>query len=292
MKSSRSNAPRASRSDGARVTFDTHTLRRPPEPEPDVKPKRPWLKPALGLAVLCGAIFWLGGFASPVAESLRDGLEQRLAAAGFLYTVLDVRGAGRTSALDIEDRLGAPAGSLIFDIDPAKARAEVEALDWVRHAAVMRLLPNRIVVVVEERRPVAMWRAKDGAPAQLVDDGGAVIAGADAASYRGLPMVVGEGAAQAAPELAAALVDFPNVRRLAARFERVGARRWDVRLRSGGVIKLPQAPTAAAFARFTALQQDSPLLRQPLAVIDLRTRDLVLRDPRATARPGVFERDA
>ncbi len=283
----------ARRAGGHRVAdIGAHTLRRPPPPPPVEKPKRAWLKPTALLTALAVTIFWIGGFAGPVAEGARDLLETRLAAAGFIYSVLDVRGVERTGSFEIQKRIGAPIGAVIFDVDPARARAAIEELDWVRHAAVIRLLPNRIVVIVEERRAAALWRPTTDAAARLIDDTGAVIEGGDPAAHRGLPMVVGRGAAEAAPELAAALVDFPQLRRQAQRFVRVGERRWDVRLRSGAVVQLPQAPAAAALARFDRLNALAAVAKRPLAVIDLRNADLVMRQPADHVPAGVFERDA
>ncbi|HBR26788.1 MAG TPA: cell division protein FtsQ, partial [Rhizobiales bacterium] len=46
-----------------------------------------------------------------------------------------------------------------FDTDAAKER--LEAVPWIRHAQVMRLLPSTLQVVVEERIPYAVWQ-KDG----------------------------------------------------------------------------------------------------------------------------------
>lgn len=287
MKTGSSNAAAGSH----RVAdVGAHALRRPPPPPPE-KPNRGWVKPAGLLAAIALTIFWLGGFASPIAESARDLMETRLAGAGFVYSVLDVRGAERTGSLEIQNRIGAPIGAVIFDVDPARARAAIEELKWVRHAAVIRLLPNRVVVVVEERRAAALWRPSEAAPAQLIDDTGGVIKGGDPAAHRGLPMVIGPGAAQAAPELAAALVDFPQLRRQARHFRRIGERRWDVRLRSGAVVRLPQAPTAVALARFDRLNVHSAVVKRPLAVIDLRNPNLVMSPPPGAA-PAAFERDA
>lgn len=49
-------------------------------------------------------------------------------------------------------------------------KADLEQIPWVKHATVMRLLPDRISVVVEERTPVAFVR--QGADIGLVDDSG------------------------------------------------------------------------------------------------------------------------
>jgi cell division protein FtsQ len=61
----------------------------------------------------------------------------------------------------------------IFRVPLAERRADLERLPWVEHAAVMRLLPNRIRVLITERTPVAFVR--QGSQIGLVDAGGVLL---------------------------------------------------------------------------------------------------------------------
>jgi cell division protein FtsQ len=61
----------------------------------------------------------------------------------------------------------------VFTIPLAERRAELESLPWVAHAAVMRLLPNRVRVAILERTPVAFVR--EGAQIGLVDATGVLL---------------------------------------------------------------------------------------------------------------------
>ena len=49
-----------------------------------------------------------------------------------------------------------------FSMDLDAARAAFESLPWVRHAVVHRVWPNRMVVQLEEHRPVALWKGDEG----------------------------------------------------------------------------------------------------------------------------------
>lgn len=49
-----------------------------------------------------------------------------------------------------------------FTMDLDAARAAFESLPWVRHAVVHRVWPNRMVVKLEEHRPVALWKGDEG----------------------------------------------------------------------------------------------------------------------------------
>lgn len=50
-----------------------------------------------------------------------------------------------------------PVEGNFFTVDLDKVRARYEALPWVRRAAVRRIWPDRLVVTIEEHRPLALW---------------------------------------------------------------------------------------------------------------------------------------
>ncbi len=61
----------------------------------------------------------------------------------------------------------------IFSVDLEERQRQLEQIPWVKHASVMRLLPNRISVTIEERTPVAF--AQIGPRTSLIDAGGMVM---------------------------------------------------------------------------------------------------------------------
>jgi cell division protein FtsQ len=61
----------------------------------------------------------------------------------------------------------------IFYVSLAQRRAELESLPWVQRATVMRLLPNRLRVLIVERTPVAFVR--QGNHIGLVDASGVLL---------------------------------------------------------------------------------------------------------------------
>jgi cell division protein FtsQ len=61
----------------------------------------------------------------------------------------------------------------IFKVPMNQRRAELEAMPWVEHATVMRLLPNRIRVHITERVPVAFVR--QGGSIGMVDSSGVLL---------------------------------------------------------------------------------------------------------------------
>ncbi|HTC75159.1 MAG TPA: FtsQ-type POTRA domain-containing protein [Edaphobacter sp.] len=80
----------------------------------------------------------------------------------------------------------------IFTVSLEKRRAELEALPWVAHATVMRLLPNRMRVSIVERTPVAFVR--QGSHIGLVDANGVLLdmpVDAKSKEHHSFPVVTG-----------------------------------------------------------------------------------------------------
>jgi cell division protein FtsQ len=64
-------------------------------------------------------------------------------------------------------------GHSIFHVLLAHRKAQLESIEWVRTATVMRLWPNHLRVTIVERTPVAF--ALDGNTVRLVDDQGVLL---------------------------------------------------------------------------------------------------------------------
>jgi cell division protein FtsQ len=80
----------------------------------------------------------------------------------------------------------------IFYVPLAQRRVELERLPWVAHATVMRLLPNRMRVLIVERTPVAFVR--EGNHIGLVDANGVLLdmpAGNKSDAHYSFPVVTG-----------------------------------------------------------------------------------------------------
>ncbi len=237
---------------------------------------------------LAGLSVWLGGFVETSVPAVGALYRSTLADAGFTVAHIEVRGARRAEAAEVAAALGLRPGALIFDFDPHSARERVERLAWVESAHVLRLLPDRVVVLVDERRPLAVWGSSEGVV--VIDAAGAAIEGVDPAAFGDLPRLDGAAAPTAAGELVEALARHPELARRARVFERIGGRRWNVRLQSGLVVQLPEGDVAAALAELEALETHEGVLDLPLETLDLRGEDLVLR-PRELSAAG-FERGA
>lgn len=68
---------------------------------------------------------------------------------------LEIHGANFASQARIQGIFAPDFGSSVFHIPLAERRRHLLAIDWVRSATVTRIWPNRIVVTLTERSPVA-----------------------------------------------------------------------------------------------------------------------------------------
>jgi cell division septal protein FtsQ len=87
----------------------------------------------------------------------------------FAVVAVEVRGASRVPPQRILEVSGIVHGANLWRIDPEHVRARLEALPEIRRADVVRELPNRVSIVVEERRPFTLvhaarlhWLDEDG----------------------------------------------------------------------------------------------------------------------------------
>jgi cell division protein FtsQ len=234
--------------------------------------------PALALVMATGLAAWAvqsGWLAQQAARTLR-AVHASTADVGLAVTDVLVEGRERSAAGDVLAALNVERGSPVLALDPAAARARLEALPWVRGAMVERRLPDVVYVRLSEREPLAIWQIKGRL--KVIARDGTPIPGADPAQFAGLPLVVGRGAPDHAQHLLAALRSEPA---LAPRVEaavRVSQRRWNIRLKNGVDVQLPEENVTNAWAQLARLESRHRVLQRAVQVIDLRLPDrLVVR---------------
>jgi cell division protein FtsQ len=130
----------------------------PKAPAPP-KPKLDW---RMGVRVLawgavCAGVAWGGKEVhSFLLRDARFGFD--CAPREKSCALLEIHGAVYASRARIQSVFAADFGRSVFQMPIAERRRHLLAIDWVRSAAVSRVWPNRIVVTVTERKPVAFAR--------------------------------------------------------------------------------------------------------------------------------------
>ncbi len=208
--------------------------------------------------------------------ALRAHLGHATADLGLRVAEVRIEGRANTPEPLLRAALAVQRGDPILGFSVAQARSRIEKLSWVEHATVERRLPGSIVVQIRERRPFAVWQNQGRFV--LIDRAGQVVTNSNVADFRDMPLVVGPGAPEAAATLLDALSDRPGLSARIVAAVRIGERRWNLLLKSGVTVMLPEGHEIAALDRLMALDQAHKLLERPLQFVDLRLPDrLVLR---------------
>lgn len=241
---------------------------------------------ALVLALVGGGGFAVhrSGWDADAVEHVRARVLALTVDAGLTVNDVVVQGRGRTSGDAILAALGAARGTPMLAINPSAAKARLEALPWIRSAAVERLLPDTLYVQVTERQPLALWQRKG--KLELIDREGGIVAVPSLDEFVDLIVLVGDDAPKAAPALLEMLSGEPGLRSHVAAAVRVGGRRWNLRLDSGIGVELPEDNVGAAWHQLAQLDRTDGLLKRDILKVDLRLPDrLVLQVPEV-AKPA------
>jgi len=99
------------------------------------------------------------GSAVALAAGLLFSVHWAFTSPRFAVTAVEVRGASRVSPQRILEVSGIVHGANLWRINPEHVRARLEDLPEIRRADVVRELPNRVSIVVEERRPFTLVHA-------------------------------------------------------------------------------------------------------------------------------------
>jgi cell division protein FtsQ len=225
----------------------------------------------LASALLYGA--WIGGETERLFGALGGGVEKLAVAGGFGAKRIIVEGVQHTTDAEITAALKAGPDTMMLGFDTDAAKVRLEAVPWIKHAQVMRLLPSTLQVQIEERVPYAIWQTHG--QTYVVDAEGVTLAPALREAYPDLPLIVGDGAPKAAPALYEALKPYGDLKQKMIAAIRVGDRRWTLKLASGLEIMLPDDNVDEALASLTKLDEKRGLLKRDIASVDLRLLDRI-----------------
>lgn len=245
---------------------------------------RPFAWLCVGFAVAgAGTVLLRNAQPGSSIAAVRAKIGMLTADAGMRITNIDIDGRANTPEPLLRAALGVSKGDPIIGFSLEQARARIEKLPWVAHATVERRLPGTIVVSLSERRPYAIWQNQG--KYLLIDRDGQPVTDEQVAKFRELPLIVGPGAPAAARVLLDALADRPAIQSRVVAATRISERRWNLLLKNGTNVLLPEGHEVAALDRLLMLQQQTALLDRPLEAIDMRLGDRLVLRPQAGFTP-------
>ena len=237
-----------------------------------------WRSPAprgLGL-MLAGALL----LAATTVGAIRGGQYQAFVAAqggvgdfvarhaGFAVKAVTISGLNRLDEREVLDLAGiSPKTSVLF-LDVDAARAKLEKAPLVASASVRKLYPGRVFIDIVERSPAALWQ-RDGEVSMVAADGAALDELHDA-RLNDLPFVVGDGANKRLREYLSLLAAADELRPKIEAGVFVAGRRWNLRMKTGVDVKLPENDPVSAVRTLLDLERKSHIIERDILSLDLR----------------------
>jgi cell division protein FtsQ len=175
-------------------------------------------------------------------------------------------------------------------LDAASVREKLKANPWISEATVLKLYPGELRIDIVERSAFALWQL-DGRLSVISDDG-AVLEPYVSPRFLLLPLVVGRGAEAHAKEFLALLARYPRVNSVTKAAIFVGERRWNLRLKDGLDVKLPENDAGNALATLSTLDKEEHLFSRDIVAVDMRLPDRLtvqLSEDAAKAREELFK---
>jgi cell division protein FtsQ len=227
----------------------------------------------------------IGGHGSMAVAHLKDVRDAAANTVGLRIAAVALTGNKHVTREEILAMAGVTGRASLLFLDADAARTRLQGNPWISEATVLKLFPDRLHITVKEREVFALWQ-KDGKVSVIAPDG-TVVEPYVASRFTGLPLVVGRGAEVKARQFLALLDRYPQIRGDLRAATLVAERRWNVRLKNGLDVRLPETNVARALDTLIALDRDKKILSRDITSIDLRLPDRVtvrLNEAAAQAR--------
>jgi cell division protein FtsQ len=224
------------------------------------------------LASVCyGAV--RGGHVPQIIENVQDLCDATANRLGFRISEIALAGEREVDRGEILVLAGITDRSSLLFLDASRARTRLLTNPWIAEATVLKLYPDRLRIEIRERLPYALWQ-KDGRVALIAADG-TVLETAAPPRFGNLPLVVGKGAEQSAQNFLTLIARYPTIAHATDASVLVAERRWNLHLKGGVEILLPEREPEQALRTLIDLERSDRLLSRDIVAIDLRLPDRV-----------------
>jgi cell division protein FtsQ len=231
-----------------------------------------------------------GGHVEEVTTALSDTRNALANSAGFRITAVAINGRKQLTQDEVLAIGGVNGRSSLLFLDAAAVREKLKANPWIGEATVLKLYPGQLQIDIVERSAFALWQ-QDGRLSVISDDG-AVLEPYVSRRFVSLPLVVGKGADIRARDFLSLLARYPQVRVATKAAILVGERRWNLRLKDGLDIRLPENDVSNALAALSKLDKEDRLFSRDIVAVDMRLPDRLivqLSEDAAKAREELFK---
>ena len=201
--------------------------------------------------------------------------------AGFKVEQVYLNGRKRTPKQVVEQAINVKTGDAILRVSVRDIHARLEGLPEVRSVSVVRELPGALHITLVERQPVAIWQNKG--KHVLIDADGTVLEHHPLQDTSELMVLVGEDVPTHAEALLRLMATENGLAARVASAVRVGGRRWNIQLKDGINVMLPEQDAETAWAQLATMQHEHNVLARAITTIDMRIEDRIFMtlDPMA-----------
>jgi cell division protein FtsQ len=231
-----------------------------------------------------------GGHVEELTAALSDTRNAIANSVGFRIAAVTINGRKQLTQDEVLAIGGVNGRSSLLFLDAAAVRDKLKANPWIAEATVLKLYPGQLQIDIVERSAFALWQ-QDGRLSVIADDG-AVLEPYVSRRFLSLPLVVGTGAETRARDFLALLARYPQVSSVTKAAVFVGERRWNLRLKDGLDIRLPENDVGNALAALSKLDKEDRLFSRDIVAVDMRLPDRLtvqLSDEAAKAREELFK---
>jgi cell division protein FtsQ len=210
--------------------------------------------------------------------------------AGFGVKQIYVEGRSHVSPAMLKQAMKLNQGDPILAVSVEELASRLVTLPEVRQVSVTRKLPDTLHITLEERVPAALWQ--HAGTYSVIDRDGVELNRPIKSLPADMLLVVGEDAPKHMTALLALLEKTPEMRREIEAAVRVGERRWNIRMKQGITVMLPEEGAGEAWKKFASMAEQERLLSKAVRSVDLRLQDRVFITPvSAPATLGVSAKD-
>ncbi len=214
-----------------------------------------------------------GGHAPAIVTQVQDICDSAANSAGFRISEIALAGQHEVSREDILGLAGVTGRSSLLFLDAARTRLRLLTNPWIAQAAVLKLYPGRLHIEIKERKAFALWQ-KDG-QVYLIAADGMVLETYVPRRFAALPLVVGHGAEHTAQDFLDLLKRYPVIAKSVEASVLVAERRWNLHLKSGVEVLLPEREPEHALRTLVDLALTKKLLARDIVAVDLRLSDRI-----------------
>ncbi|MCK1735753.1 cell division protein FtsQ/DivIB [Bradyrhizobium sp. 138] len=238
----------------------------------------------------CGFGIVKGGHLQDFITAVSDARNALANSAGFRITSVVINGRKQLTQDEILAIGGVSGRSSLLFLDADAVRDKLKANPWIADATVLKLYPGQLMIELTERKAFALWQ--EAGRLSVIADDGAVLEPYVSRRFLSLPLVVGKGAETQARDFLALLARYPQVNAVTKAAIFVGERRWNLRLKDGLDIRLPEQDVGNALAMLSKLDKEDRLFSRDIVAVDMRLPDRLvvqLSEDAAKAREDLFK---